>query len=130
MSIKGNRHQILGIVVTATIGMLTTSITVAIASDDPLCYMRSRDGRQVDLSKLCDRPTPNSTAPTTSTQPTANSSRSNSGNSPINSSIIQKIDPKTPIKNPRVVTDKPPDFWYEVPNLSHPPIKGPTSDSR
>jgi len=102
-------------------------MTIAIAGNDPICYMQNRDGRQLDLSKLCDRPTPaNSPAPTTNKpQPTANTS-----NSSTNSSIIEKIDPKAPIKVPRVVTDKPPDFWYQVPDLPHPPIKGPTSNSR
>ena len=106
---------------------MTASMTIAIAGNDPLCYMQRRDGRQVDLSKLCDRPTPaNSPAPTTNKpHPTANTSHS-----PTNSSIIEKIDPKAPVKIPRVVTDKPPDFWYQVPDLPHAPIKGPTSDSR
>lgn len=127
MSIKRNRNLLLGILVTSTIGVMTTSMTVAIAGNDPICYMQNRDGRQLDLSKLCDRPTPanSSTATPDKSQPPANTSHS-----PLNSATIEKIDPKTPIKTPRVVTDKPPDFWYQVPDLPHPPFKGSTSDSR
>jgi hypothetical protein len=126
MNVKRNRYLVLGIFVTSTVGVLTTSITVAIAGDDPICYMQNRDGRQLDLSKLCDRPTP-ANSPTTTTnksQPSANTSHS-----PLDRGTIEKIDPKAPIKIPRVVTDKPPDFWYQVPDLPHPPFKGRTSDS-
>lgn len=127
MSIKRNQNILLGILITASVGVATTSTTIAIAGDDPICYIQNRDGRQLDLSKLCDRPTPaNSSTPTTNKpQPTANTS-----NSPNNSSVIEKIDPKAPVKIPRVVTDKPPDFWYQVPDLPHPPFKGRTSNSR
>lgn len=127
MNVKRNRHLVLGIFVTSTVSVLAASVTVAIAGDDPICYMQNRDGRQLDLSQLCDRPTPaNSPAATINkSQPPSNTSHS-----PIDSAIIEKIDPKTPIKIPRVITDKPPDFWYQVPDLPHPPFKGRTSDSR
>lgn len=104
------------------------------ASEDPLCYLQTRDGRQVDLSKLCDRPT-SPTPPVTMSQPSGAENPAAATGNPkqqLTPSTPPKIgdlrDPNARIDNPVIRSNKPPAFWNSIPDLPSPPAKGRTTN--
>jgi hypothetical protein len=112
----------------------STLVGSASASEDPLCYLQTGDGRQVDLSKLCDRPT-SSTPPATMSQPSRAENPAAATRNPkqqLTPSSPPKIgnlrDPNARIDNPVIRSNKPPAFWNSIPDLPSPPAKGRTTN--
>lgn len=118
----------------STLVLSAAIATSTIAGEDPLCYIQNRDGRQVDLSKLCDRPK-SPTHPTSMSQPAgAENPAAATGNprqtlKPAETPPIGKIDPNAPVTNPVIRSNTPPPFWNSIPDLPSPPAKGRTTDS-
>lgn len=121
------------ILAVSTLALSTAIVSSAIAGEDPLCYIQTRDGRQVDLSKLCDRPT-SPTPPTSMSQPSgAENPADATGNprqtlKPAETPKIGTIDPNAPAINPVIRSSTPPPFWNSIPNLPSPPVKGRTTN--
>lgn len=109
-----------------------TIITNANASDDPLCYFQTRDGRQIDLSKLCDRPTspiptPTMSQPSGAENPTTATGKPQPTPKPAETPKIGKLDPNAPVDNPVIRSSTPPAIWNAIPDLPSPPTKGRTT---
>jgi len=122
------------IAVAWTLALSTTIVSSTNASEDPLCYLQTRDGRQVDLSKLCDRSTSPMPSDTTSQPSGAENPAAATGNpkqqlTPSTPSKIGDLrDPNARIDNPVIRSDKPPAFWNSIPDLPSPPAKGRTTN--
>lgn len=64
-------------VLALTASKIATSTTPAIPFDEPLCFMKTQDGRVVNLQRLCGpKIAPTKTSPASNRQPAASSPRS------------------------------------------------------
>lgn len=124
---KQNQYLLLLGLVTTSILITATAFVSGASANELLCYIQTRDGRQVDLSRICNQ----KTSPTPAESEAANTSHltaapTNPQTNP-NQSKIPAIDPKMPAKVPLVLKDKPSALWNSVPDLPYPAMKGPTT---
>lgn len=124
---KQNQYlQLLGLVTTAIL-ISTTAFVSGASANELLCFIQTRDGKQVDLSRICNQ----KTSPTPAQPETTNTSPStitpNNLRTVPNQSKIPAIDPKMPVKVPLVLRDKPSALWNSVPDLPYSAIEGLTT---
>lgn len=122
-----NRYLLLLGLVTTSISIATTALTSGASANELLCYIQTRDGKQVDLSRICNKkasPTPLTSEATSTSRP--NPTSTNPQTAP-NQPKIPTIDPKTPAKVPLLLKDKPSALWNSVPDLPYPAIEGATT---
>jgi hypothetical protein len=106
--------------------LAATAFVSGVSANELLCYIQTRDGKQVDLSRICNKktsPTPGIPGTTNINHPTT--TPANSQAIP-NESKIPAIDPKMPVKVPLILKDKPSALWNSVPDLPYPAIEGRT----
>lgn len=115
--------------------LLTISMDFMMSAEasEPICYLQTSEGKQVDLTGLCERqisPTPTVSQTSNPEKPTGTTGNSQMTptTSSNNKAEIGRIDPKTPVNIPVVLLDKPPEWWYSLPDLPSPPVKGPTAN--
>jgi hypothetical protein len=122
---KQNQYLLIGLV-TTSISIAATACVSSANANELLCYIQTRDGQQIDLSRICNKktsPTPANPETTNTSHPTAPSSRQTAPDQ----SKIPAIDPKMPAKIPLVLKDKPSALWNSVPDLPYPAIEGSTT---
>ena len=127
-----NQHRkklLLGIAFASSLA-ISTAIVTTTRANEPRCYLQTRDGKRVDLTKLCNKKAPptssmpqtpgveNPAAATGDPQKTVNFS---------NTRLNGKIDPNAPADNRQILRDKPSALWHTIPDLPYPPKKGATS---